>query len=101
MDGLTSGSPRKYNLFECRPSACGYLQLELAEDRRYLKLFRHSRVRTALPRLPPFGLDSFPSAFQQVVRKILDGLDGCVRIFDDIIIYGLAVAENDERYVTC
>ena len=45
----------------------------------------------------PFGLASGPSAFHQVIRKILDGLDGCVSILDDILIYGRTVAEHDER----
>jgi len=45
----------------------------------------------------PFGLASSPLAFHQVVRKILDGLEGCVSILDDILIYGRTVAEHDER----
>ena len=62
----------------------GYLQLELAEDRRYLTSFvTHEGVYRF--RSLPFGLASGPSAFHQVIRKILDGLDGCVSILDDIL----------------
>ena len=74
----------------------GYLQLELAEDRRYLTSFVTHEVVYRF-RLLPFGLASGPSAFHQVIRKILDGLDGCVSILDDILIYGRTVAEHDER----
>jgi len=74
----------------------GYLQLELAEDRRYLTSFVTHEGVYRFHSLP-FGLASGPSAFHQVVRKILDGLDGCVSILDDILIYGRTIAEHDER----
>jgi hypothetical protein len=74
----------------------GYLQLELAEDRRYLTSFvTHEGVFRF--RLLPFGLASGLSAFHQVIRRILDGLEGCVSILDDILIYGRTIAEHDER----
>ena len=74
----------------------GYLQLPLAEDRRYLTAFiTHDGVWQF--RSLPFGLASGPSAFQQVIRKILHGLDGCTNILDDILVYGRTVAEHDER----
>jgi len=60
----------------------GYLQLELAEDRRYLTSFAtHEGVYRF--RSLPFGL---ASAFHQVIHKILDGLEGCISIIDDILI---------------
>jgi hypothetical protein len=69
----------------------GYLQLPLAEDRRYLTAFvTHEGVWQF--RSLPFGLASGQSAFQQVIRKILHGLDGCINILDDILIYGRTVA---------
>ena len=36
-------------------------------------------------------------AFHKVIRKILEGLDGCVSILDDILVYGRSKAEHDER----
>ena len=45
----------------------------------------------------PFGLATGPSAFHKVIRKILEGLDGCVSILDDILVYGRSMAEPDER----
>jgi hypothetical protein len=72
----------------------GYLQLPLAEDRKYLTAFvTHDAVWQY--KSLPFGLASGPSAFQQVIRKILHGLDGCVNILDDILVYGRTMEEHD------
>jgi len=76
--------------------AWGYLQLELAEECRYMTAFvSHDGVFQF--RSLPFGLRTGPSAFQQVIRHILDGLSGCAIILDDIIIYGRDYAEHDKR----
>jgi len=71
----------------------GYLRLELAEDWRYLTSFvTHEGVYRFCSLF--FGLASGPSAFHQVVRKILDGLEGFLSILDDILMYGCTVAEQ-------
>ena len=36
-----------------------------------------------------------PSSFQSVIRKLLDGLSGC--ILDDILVYGRYIAEHNFR----
>jgi Reverse transcriptase (RNA-dependent DNA polymerase) len=43
----------------------------------------------------PFGLATGPSAFQQVIRRILEGLPGCANILDDVIVYGRNRTEHD------
>jgi hypothetical protein len=61
-----------YTIFSKIDLRWGYTQLVLARDRRYLSAFvSHIGVRqfTTLP----FGLATGPSAFQQVVRKMLRG----------------------------
>ena len=59
--------------------AWGYMQLELAENCRYLTAFvTHDGVFQW--RSLPFGLATGPSALQQVVRLMLQGLDGCANI---------------------
>ena len=66
------------------------------EDRRYLTWFvTHEGVNRF--RTLPFGLASLPSAFHQFIRKILDGLEGCACILDDILIFSRTVAVHDER----
>jgi RNase H-like domain found in reverse transcriptase/Reverse transcriptase (RNA-dependent DNA polymerase)/Integrase zinc binding domain/Integrase core domain len=74
----------------------GYLQLPLHQQSRYLTSFiTHVGVfqYTSLP----FGLATGPSAFQQVIRKILHGLPGCTNILDDILVYGQSMEEHDEN----
>ena len=76
----------------------GYLQLELAEDKRYLTSFVTHIGVFRFKRLP-FGLASGPSAFHQVIRTILKGLDGCESILDDILVHGRGtVAECESRW---
>jgi len=73
-----------------------YLQLELAEDWRHLTTFvTHEGVYRF--RSLPFGLASGPSAFHQVVRKILTASGAASAFYiDDILIYSRTVAEHDE-----
>jgi transposase InsO family protein len=74
----------------------GYMQLELAEECRYLTAFvTHDGVFQW--RFLPFGLASGPSAFQQVVRRMLEGLEGCVNILDDIVVFAVDMEEHDKR----
>jgi hypothetical protein len=76
--------------------AWGYLQLELAEECRYVTAFvSHEGVFQW--RSLPFGLATGPSAFQQVVRHMTDQLPGCVHILDDILCYGRDMVEHDTR----
>ena len=74
----------------------GYLQLPLASECRYLTAFVTHEGVWQFKSLP-FGLATGPSAFHQVIRTILHGLDGCVSILDDILVYGRSMAEHDER----
>jgi hypothetical protein len=76
--------------------AWGYMQLELAEDCRFLTAFvTHDSVFQW--RSLPFGLATGPSAFQQVIRRILEGLEGCTNILDDNLVFGRDVEEHDRR----
>jgi hypothetical protein len=43
----------------------------------------------------PFGVASGPSAFRKVICQILAGLPGCASILDDIISFGVDVADHD------
>jgi hypothetical protein len=74
----------------------GYLQLPLAKESRYLTAFLTHEGVWQFKSLP-FGLATGPSAFHKVIRKVLEGLDGCVSILDDILVYGRSMAEHDER----
>jgi len=74
----------------------GYLQLEISKQARQLTAFVTHEGVFQFVRLP-FGLATGPSAFQRVIRKIIDGIDGCANILDDILVWGRTMAEHDER----
>jgi hypothetical protein len=74
----------------------GYTQLELDRSVRDLTAFVcHDgvfRFKTVV-----FGMSTGPSAFQAVIRKMLEGLEGCENILDDILIHGNGMKEHDDR----
>jgi len=74
----------------------GYLQLEISKQARQLTAFVTHEGVFQFIRLP-FGLATGPSAFQRVIRKIIDGIEGCANILDDILVWGRTTAEHDER----
>jgi len=57
----------------------GYVQLGLSKEARQLTAFLTHEGVFQFVRLP-FGLATGPSAFQRVIRKIIDGIDGCANI---------------------
>lgn len=74
----------------------GYLQLPLASELRYLTavvthigVFQWTSV--------PFGISTGPSAFQTVIHTIIEGIEGCVNILDDILVHGRSMEEHDDR----
>ena len=45
----------------------------------------------------PFGIASAPELFQKHMSQILEGMDGCVCLSDDVLIYGKTKEEHDQR----
>jgi Reverse transcriptase (RNA-dependent DNA polymerase) len=74
----------------------GYTQLELDRSARYLTSFV-SHVGVYQWKSVPFGISSVPSAFQKVIRKMLENLPGCTSILDDILCWGSSIEEHDTR----
>ena len=74
----------------------GYLQVPMAEESRFLTAFVTHVGVFQFKRLP-FGLASAPSAYQQIVRKIIEGIPGCTNILDDILVWGRNTQEHDEH----
>jgi len=73
----------------------GYLQMPLAESCRFVTAFvTHEGVFQF--KTLPFGLLSAPSAYQQIIRKIIENIPGCVNILDDILVYARNMAEHDK-----
>ncbi|CAB0001640.1 unnamed protein product, partial [Nesidiocoris tenuis] len=74
----------------------GFWQIPLAKQSRLLTTFITPFGRYCFNRLP-FGISSAPEHFQRRVLEILDGLEGCVVMMDDILVYGENVKSHDER----
>jgi hypothetical protein len=74
----------------------GYTQLQLDPAVRHMTAFvTHEGVfqfKTVV-----FGMSTGPSAFQSVIKKILEGLDGATNILDDILVYGQGIADHDRK----
>lgn len=52
-------------------------------------LFRYKRLM--------FGISCAPEMFQKLMEQILCGLDGCINISDDIVVFGPTKEIHDER----
>ena len=72
----------------------GYTQLELAPESRFLTAVV-THVGVFQWKLVAFGLSSGLSAFQKIIAKIIEGLDGCTNILDDILVHGQNMEEHD------
>ena len=44
-----------------------------------------------------YGISASPKIFQNQIRQALQGLDGCINISDDIIIFGKSQNEHDKN----
>lgn len=73
-----------------------YLQLALNEESRKLTTINTIHGLYSYKRLP-FGVKTAPSIFQEVMEKILCGLNGVVSYFDDILIGGSTLEICKER----
>lgn len=95
MDELTSTLAGS-KIFSKIDLKWGYLQVPLTESKRYLTAFVTHEGVFQFKSLP-FGICSAPSAYQQIVRKIIENIPGCVNLLDDILIHARTVTEHDER----
>jgi len=48
-------------------------------------------------KLLPYGIKSAPEVYQKLVAKLIQDLDGCESIVDDIIIWGESEKQHDQR----
>ena len=72
----------------------GYWSVQLEEQSQLLTTFRTPIGRYCYQRLP-FGLCVSQDIFQQRMDEILESLEGCVGIVDDICIFGATQEEHD------
>ena len=76
----------------------GYWSVQLEEESQLLTTFRTPFGRYCFRRLP-FGLCTSQDIFQQRMDEILESLEGCVCIADDICIYAATEEEHDRRLI--
>ena len=74
----------------------GYWQIKLSKDSQKYTTFNTPFGRYKYLRLP-FGIKSSSEVFQRTVSQILENLDGCEVIADDILIWGKDTKEHNER----
>ena len=74
----------------------GFWQIPLEEKSKLLTTFVTPFGRYCFNKLP-FGISSAPELFQRRMNAILEGLEGCVDLIDDILIFGKDQAEHDTR----
>ena len=76
----------------------GYWSVQLEEQSQLLTTFRTPIGRYCYQHLP-FGLCVSQDIFQQRMDEILESLEGCVGIADDICIFGATQEEHDKRLI--
>ena len=76
----------------------GYWSVQLEEQSQLLTTFRTPIGRYCYQRLP-FGLCLSQDIFQQRMDGILESLEGCVGIAEDICIFGATQEEHDQRLI--
>ena len=74
----------------------GYWQIKLSKDSQKYTTFNSPFGRYKYLRLP-FGIKSSSEVFQRTVSQIIEKLDGCEVIADDIRIWGKDTHEHNER----
>ena len=72
----------------------GFHQLELAPESRNLTTFSTHIGLRRYKRLP-FGINAASEIFQEGIRELLTGLQGCKNISDDIIVFWKSQEEHD------
>ena len=74
----------------------GYWQIRLTKDSQKYTTFNSPFGRYKYLRLP-FGIKSSSEVFQRTIFQILENIDGCEVIADDILIWGQDKEEHNSR----
>lgn len=56
---------------------------------------------TYLMNLFSFGIKTAPSEFNQILDQILQGLEGTISYFDDIVVHGETMSQCEKRLIKC
>ncbi|XP_046748852.1 uncharacterized protein K02A2.6-like [Diprion similis] len=73
-----------------------YHQIELHEDSRQITTFCTSMGLFRYKRLM-FGISCAPEMYHRILTQVLQGCEGVVSYFDDIVVHGKSKQEHDEK----
>ena len=65
----------------------GFWQIPSSQESRLLTTFLMPMGHYCFNKLP-FGITSAPELFQRCMSKLLEGLEGCLCLIDDVLIFG-------------
>ena len=82
--------------FSALDASGGYYQIPLDEESSMLTTFITPIGRYRFNRIP-MGISCAPEIFQKKMEELLEGIDGCDVIMDDIIVSGETEQEHDLR----
>lgn len=77
-----------------------YLHVRVDEDSKQIQTISTHRGVYQMNRLS-FGIKTAPSEFNRILDQILQGLEGTISYFDDIIIHGATINECECRLIKC
>ena len=92
---LVLTTPTEANLFTKLDANSGFWQVPLSES---LRLLTTPFGRYCFNKLP-FGITRAPEVFHKRMNSLLQGLDGTVRLIDDISIFSRDCNEQKERLI--
>ena len=77
-------------------ASSGYWQIKVDDECSKLLAFNTPFGRYKFKRLP-FGILSASEVFQKKISRIIEGINGCANVQDDIIVWGKTKHEHDLR----
>lgn len=83
-------------VFSTLDASAGFFQVPIHEDSQPLTTFITPFGRYCFERVP-MGISLGPECFQIKMKELLEGMDGCEVIMDDIIVYGRDAETHDIR----
>ena len=83
-------------VFSKLDAASGYWQIKLSPESQKLCTFNTPLGRYSFTRLP-YGLKSAGKVYQRFVSNMVQDIEGCEAIVDDIFICGKDIEEHDKR----
>ena len=95
IEDVVQGIPEA-KVFSKLDATSGFWQIALDSDSSKLCTFNTPFGRYSFTRLP-FGIKSASEVYQKTISEMVQDIDGCEAIIDDILIWGRDMQEHDAR----